>query len=142
MLLRSASLALAASLAMAPVAASADTAKPVAAEVVSVKTPAPATQQDSTNYAAREQQDKQATLATLFQLFGVIGQNPTLLQNPTLAKIFNQIVETAGVSPLFMQADQTNAGQMQPQPQPNMQTPPPAPALPQATPAAANGPAL
>ena len=61
MLLRSASLALAASLAIAPVAASADTAKPVAAEVVSVKTPAPATQQDSTNYAAREQQDKQAS---------------------------------------------------------------------------------
>jgi hypothetical protein len=60
MLLRTASLALAASLAMAPAAAMADTARPVAAEVASVKSPAPAPQQDTSRYAAREQQDKQA----------------------------------------------------------------------------------
>lgn len=59
MLLRSASFAIAASLALAPAAALADPVKPVAAETVSVKAPTAAPHQDSTSYAAREHQDKQ-----------------------------------------------------------------------------------
>jgi hypothetical protein len=89
-----------------------------------------------------EQQDKQALLSTLFQLFGAIAQNPTLLQNPTLAKIFNQIVETAGVSPLFMQTNAQNSGQIAPPPQSDIPNPPAPPAPPQPSPITANAPAL
>jgi len=56
---RIASLAILAGLAGAPAVALADTA-PVAAEVQRTAAPAPASQSESTSYAQREAQDKQA----------------------------------------------------------------------------------
>ena len=56
---RLASLAILAGLAGAPAVALADSA-PVAAEVQKTAAPAPASQSESTNYAQREAQDKQA----------------------------------------------------------------------------------
>ena len=56
---RIASMALLAGLVGAPaVALAEDVNRPVAAEVQSVKAPAPASQKDSTNYAEREAQDQ------------------------------------------------------------------------------------
>lgn len=48
-----------------------------------------------------EQEDKSAALETLFNLFQVIAKFPQALQDPVLARLFNQIVEKAGVSPLM-----------------------------------------
>jgi hypothetical protein len=60
MKMRIASLALLAGFAGAPAVALADE-RPVAAEVSSIKTPAPAAQQDVSGYAQREAQDKKAS---------------------------------------------------------------------------------
>lgn len=60
MLLRPASLALAAGLALGAPAALADTITPIAAEHVAAPTAPVASQGDATRYAAREQQDQKA----------------------------------------------------------------------------------
>jgi hypothetical protein len=82
-----------------------------------------------------EQKDTQAILSWLFQLFGAIAQNPMLLQNPTMARLFNEIVETAGMSPALQQAGQA---QQQPEMQPGQgvqsASQPAAPFPPQPTP--------
>jgi hypothetical protein len=66
-----------------------------------------------------EQKDQREALSTLFQIFGAVAANPQILQDPTMAKIFNEIVETAGMSPTLQQ---NGNGQAQGQPQ---QTQPP-----------------
>jgi len=50
-----------------------------------------------------EQKNKAAMLETLFNVFKTVAQAPQILQDPTLARLFNQLVETAGVSPLLLQ---------------------------------------
>ena len=50
-----------------------------------------------------EQRNKSVMLETLFNVFQIIAKNPAILQDPTLARIFNQMVEMAGVSPVFFQ---------------------------------------
>ena len=42
-------------------------------------------------------------LETLFNVFKVAAQAPQILNNPVLARLFNQLVEVAGVSPLLLQ---------------------------------------
>lgn len=90
-----------------------------------------------------EQRDRQGMLSTLFQLFGAVAANPMLLQNPTMARLFNEIVETAGVSPtLQTSGEQPGAQPLQPgqpgQPasaapaQPSAPTPVPAAPIPNA----------
>jgi hypothetical protein len=92
-----------------------------------------------------EQYDRQALLSTLFQLFGSVAQNPQLLENPTAARIFNEIIETAGASPILQQTGQGSSAQQalppgieQPQgaPQPQEIMNPPMPAAPALTPRA------
>jgi hypothetical protein len=48
-----------------------------------------------------EQKNKSVMLETLFNIFQVVARTPQLLQDPILQKLFNQIVELAGVSPLM-----------------------------------------
>jgi hypothetical protein len=83
-----------------------------------------------------EQRDRQGMLSTLFQLFGAVAANPMLLQNPTMARLFNEIVETAGVSPTLQQ---TGEQSQQPvlQPAQGGQPEPMATSTPQPTPTAA-----
>ena len=52
-----------------------------------------------------EQKNKSVMMETLFNIFQVIAKNPAILQDPTLARIFNQMLETAGVSPVFLSND-------------------------------------
>ena len=68
-----------------------------------------------------EQKNKAVVLETLFNIFSVVAKNPQALLDPTLARLFNQIVETAGVSPLMIRP-----GKVQPQAQlaPAQSTPP------------------
>ncbi|MBS4082922.1 MAG: hypothetical protein KGZ73_05175 [Rhizobiales bacterium] len=49
-----------------------------------------------------EQKNKAVVMETLFNVFGVVAKNPAILQDPVLARLFNQIVEIAGVSPLLL----------------------------------------
>jgi hypothetical protein len=89
-----------------------------------------------------EQKDKQALLSTLFQLFGAVAANPALLQNSTLANIFNEIVEIAGASPLLQATGQGTPAHQQPdqQAQPQ-QSQPTAQPIQQSAPLPANTPA-
>jgi hypothetical protein len=56
-----------------------------------------------------EQKDRQKVLASLFQIFQVVAQNPNVLQNPVMGRLFNEIMETAGVSPALMGSAKTPA---------------------------------
>jgi hypothetical protein len=48
-----------------------------------------------------ENRDKQAVMATLSTVFGVIAQNPMILQDPNARMVFNKILEeTNAISPL------------------------------------------
>jgi hypothetical protein len=79
-----------------------------------------------------EQKDKDKMLGYLFQLFGAIAANPAILQDKTMARIFNEIVETIGASPLFKQSDPAQSGQTQaaaPQQQQPQPAPQPQPAI-------------
>ncbi len=49
-----------------------------------------------------EQDDKNAALETLFNIFQVLAKFPQALQDPVMARLFNQLVEKAGVSPLLV----------------------------------------
>jgi hypothetical protein len=49
-----------------------------------------------------EQKDQQKMLAGIFQIFGVIGQNPNILSDPRMARLFNQAIEMLGISPTLM----------------------------------------
>ena len=89
-------------------------------------------------------------LGYLFQLFGAIAANPAILQDKTMARIFNEIVETIGASPLFKQSDPAQSGapqaaapqqQQQPRPQ-QQQMPQPAPQPQPAIAASANARAV
>jgi hypothetical protein len=51
-----------------------------------------------------EQENKDTMMETLFNLFQVVAKFPQVLQNPVMARLFNQMVETAGVSPLLFGA--------------------------------------
>ncbi len=67
-----------------------------------------------------EQKNKTAMLETLFSIFKTVAQAPQLLQDPVLGRLFNQLVEIAGVSPLLLKsstAQQTQAPVAQPQQQ-------------------------
>src|SRR4029077_14443304 len=81
-----------------------------------------------------EQKDNQKLLAALFQIFQLVAQNPTVLQNPTIARLFNEIMETSGVSPALL----TGASSSLPAPT-NQMTMPTAPGAP--TPPAPSAPA-
>jgi hypothetical protein len=52
-----------------------------------------------------EQRNKSVMMETLFNVFQIVAKNPAILQDPTLARIFNQMVEIAGVSPVFLSND-------------------------------------
>ena len=54
-----------------------------------------------------EQKDRQKVLSSLFQIFQVVAQNPNVLQNPTMGRLFNEIMETAGVSPALIRTAPT-----------------------------------
>lgn len=49
-----------------------------------------------------EQKNKSAALETLFNIFKIVATTPQILQDPVLARLFNQLVEAAGVSPLLL----------------------------------------
>ena len=49
-----------------------------------------------------EQENKEAAMETLFNLFQVLAKFPTALQDPVLKGLFNQIVEKAGSSPITL----------------------------------------
>jgi len=49
-----------------------------------------------------EQRDLSAKIATLQTVLTIIGSNPTILQDPRTRKVFNKILDYAGVSPLEM----------------------------------------
>jgi hypothetical protein len=49
-----------------------------------------------------EQKNKAVMLETLFNIFQVVAKNPGVLQDPVLRRLFNQIVEAAGYSPLLL----------------------------------------
>lgn len=51
-----------------------------------------------------EQKNKAVVLETLYNIFQVVAQNPQALQDPMLSRLFNQIIETAGVSPALFKA--------------------------------------
>jgi hypothetical protein len=74
-----------------------------------------------------EQKDKDKMLGYLFQLFGAIAANPAMLQDKTMARIFNEIVETIGASPLFQQSDPGQSGAQPQEPQPQQPQPQPTP---------------
>jgi hypothetical protein len=67
-----------------------------------------------------EQKNKTAMLETLFNIFKTVASSPGILQDPVLARLFNQLVEMAGVSPLLLQP---SASQQSASPAPQ-QTPP------------------
>lgn len=67
-----------------------------------------------------EQRNKTAMLETLFNVFQIVANNPAILQDPVLGRLFNQMVEMAGVSPLLLQS---NAAQTPPQQPANQQLP-------------------
>ena len=73
-----------------------------------------------------EQRDKKDMLSTLFQLFGAVAANPQLLQDQTMARLFNEIVETAGVSPTLQTSGEQPEQGAQPAPTPSGQTAAPA----------------
>ena len=52
-----------------------------------------------------EQKNKSVMMESLFNVFQIVAKNPAILQDPTLARIFNQMVEAAGVSPVFLSND-------------------------------------
>src|SRR6185312_10122142 len=87
-----------------------------------------------------EQKDRQKVLSSLFQIFQVVAQNPNVLQNPTMGRLFNEIMETAGVSPAIM-----GAGKTLPAPNAAPGAMPPAPGAPMSNapvPGAPNGTAI
>jgi hypothetical protein len=53
-----------------------------------------------------EQQNKQATLESLSNIFQIVASNPSILQDPVLSEIFYTILETsgAGLSPVSLSA--------------------------------------
>lgn len=51
-----------------------------------------------------EQKNKAVALETLFNIFKTVAAAPQLLQDPVLARLFNQMVEMAGVSPMLLQS--------------------------------------
>jgi hypothetical protein len=53
-----------------------------------------------------EQKNKTAALETLFNIFKVVAQTPQLLQDPVLRRLFNQLVESAGISPMLLNGAQ------------------------------------
>ena len=53
-----------------------------------------------------EQQNKGVILETLSNLLLNVAQNPALLQDPTMRRLFNKIIETSGLSPIEFQAPQ------------------------------------
>jgi hypothetical protein len=60
-----------------------------------------------------EQRNKQTVLTSLFSIFQIIAKNPAVLQDQTMQRIFNQIMEISGESPALM-----NAGAAKSLPQP------------------------
>jgi hypothetical protein len=83
-----------------------------------------------------EQQDNQKMLTGIFQIFGAIGQNPTILNDPRMANLFNQAMELLGVSPALM-------GKGSPTPNTNAMAMPSVPGAPMpAAPAAPQAPAI
>ncbi|MBX3498114.1 MAG: hypothetical protein KF889_01620 [Alphaproteobacteria bacterium] len=50
-----------------------------------------------------EQKNKAVVLETLFNVFKTVATAPQLLQDPVMARLFNQIVEIAGISPVLLQ---------------------------------------
>jgi hypothetical protein len=74
-----------------------------------------------------EQQNKQATLESMSNIFQTVAANPAILQDPVLSEIFYSMVETAGasISPVTLSAKARQAamptiGQMPNQPNPQM----------------------
>lgn len=68
-----------------------------------------------------KQKDLAKITAVLTNIFRQLIQNPQILENPAFAKLFNQIIEASGLSPIdfaafvpkkspYMQPDQANAG--------------------------------
>jgi hypothetical protein len=53
-----------------------------------------------------EQKNKAVMLETLFNIFQVVAKNPQVLQDPVMRRLFNQIVESAGYSPLLLDGPQ------------------------------------
>ena len=49
-----------------------------------------------------EEVDLGAKIATLQSVLAIIGSNPTILQDPRTRRVFNQLLDYAGVSPLEM----------------------------------------
>ena len=76
----------------------------------------------------KELDDKEATIAGLNQILGIVAQNPAVLQDPTLKTIFDKILELdGGISPISLPDAQPqqvqgqqpqNGQQMQAQPSP------------------------
>jgi hypothetical protein len=54
-----------------------------------------------------EQKNKAVVLETLYNVFSVVAQNPQVLADETMRRLFNQLVETAGVSPALFKAGGT-----------------------------------
>jgi hypothetical protein len=87
-----------------------------------------------------EQKDRQKVLSSLFQIVQVVAQNPNVLDNPTMGRLFNEIMETAGVSPALMGATKTLAA---PNTAPGAMPPAPGAPMPGApTPGAPTGAAI
>lgn len=79
--------------------------------------------------AAGEEEDTNAIMTTLSNLFRDIAGNPQILQDPNARMIFNKILEqTSAISPL--EVAMVPPPQPQPQPQPGQQTAQPTPAQP------------
>lgn len=66
-----------------------------------------------------EQKDNQKMLTGIFQIFGVVGQNPNILTDPRMASLFNEAMELLGVSPALM------SGKSAPTPNTNVMGMPP-----------------
>lgn len=78
-----------------------------------------------------EQHDKKAVLESIFNIFKLIMQAPQILQDPQMARLFNEALELSGISPVLVPKAQQQAPQAQAQPQPQQHTIAPQPQIPQ-----------
>lgn len=84
---------------------------------------------------AGAQKDLSAITDKLTNIFRTIMANPSVLQDPMMAKLFNQILESSGLEPLDYSGMKPPAQPPQgqpPQPTPQAQLPQPAPQMPAA----------
>jgi hypothetical protein len=80
-----------------------------------------------------EQENKDAVMETLFNIFQIVAKFPQVLQDPVMARLFNQIVEKAGVSPLLLGTKGQSAAQTAPSPGPTTAQPMPTSIIPQSS---------